>query len=73
LTADLAIATVAAFAPEDFQVTLCEETVEPVDFSRQAEFVALTGKITQWRRTREIAAQFRARGVCVIIGGPMPP
>ena len=68
--ADLAIVTVAAFAPEDFEITLCEETIEPVDFSRRPDFVALTGKISQFGRMREIAAEFRARGVSVIIGGP---
>ena len=70
MVADLAIVTVAAFAPDDFEITLCEETVESVDFSRRPDFVALTGKISQFGRMREIAAEFRARGVCVIIGGP---
>jgi len=70
LVADLAIVTVAAFVPDDFEITLCDEYVEPVDFSRRPDFVALTGKVSQWGRMRDIAARFRARGVCVVIGGP---
>jgi radical SAM superfamily enzyme YgiQ (UPF0313 family) len=62
--------TVAAFVPSDFEITVCEESVTPVDFSKQVDFVGLTGKNTQWHRMREIAREFRARGVCVVIGGP---
>ena len=62
--------TVAAFVPDDFDIALCEECVEPIDFSRRPDFVALTGKVTQWARMRTVAAEFRARGICVIIGGP---
>ena len=69
-TADLAIVTVAAFVPDDFQVSLCEGNVEPVDFSKRVDFVALTGKVGQWPHMQRLAAEFRARGVCVIIGGP---
>src|SRR5207302_8728003 len=68
--ADLAIVTVAAFVPDDFDIALCEENADSIDFSRRPDFVALTGKVGQWGRMREIAAEFRARGVCVIIGGP---
>ena len=61
MTADLAIVTVAAFVPDKFEITLCDECIEPIDFSRRVDFVALTGKVTQWSRMREIAAEFRAR------------
>jgi len=68
--ADLATATVAAFAPRDWQVEICEEYVEPVDFDHPADYVGITGKITQWSRMRQVAAEFRQRGRKVIIGGP---
>lgn len=68
--ADLAMVTVAALAPDDFRIALCDEWVEAVDFSRRPDFVALTGKSGQWPRMRELAAEFRGRGVCVIMGGP---
>ena len=70
LVADLATVTIAALAPDDFEIALCDEDAEPVDFSRRPDFVALTGKVSQWGRTRKIAGEFRARGIRVIIGGP---
>src|SRR5436853_4539594 len=69
-TADLAIATVAAFAPEDFGVELCDENVSTVDFDTSADLVGITGKVSQWGRMRSIAAEFRGRGKTVVIGGP---
>jgi len=68
--ADLAIATVAAFAPDDFSVTLCDEHLSAVDFDIDADFVGITGKISQWGRMRSIAEEFRRRGRTVLIGGP---
>jgi radical SAM superfamily enzyme YgiQ (UPF0313 family) len=68
--ADLAITTVAAFAPDDFSVTLCDELVSAIDFDTDADFVGITGKISQWGRMRSIAGEFRRRGRTVIIGGP---
>lgn len=68
--ADLAIATVAAMVPDGFDVRLCDENVTPVDFDADPDFVAITGKISQWGRMRQIAAEFRRRGRTVLIGGP---
>lgn len=68
--ADLATATVAAFAPRDWVVEICEEYVQPIDFEHAADYVGITGKITQWSRMRQVAAEFRRRGRTVVIGGP---
>lgn len=68
--ADLATSTVAALAPRDWKVTICEEHVEPIDFDVDADFVGLTGKVIQVQRMIEVAAEFRRRGKTVIIGGP---
>jgi radical SAM superfamily enzyme YgiQ (UPF0313 family) len=68
--ADLATTTVAAMVPDDWQVEICEEYVQPVDFEHPAEFVGVTGKITQYSRMVEVADEFRRRGKTVIIGGP---
>ncbi len=67
---DLATATVAAFAPPDWRVTICDEHVEPVDFDVDAHYVGLTGKVTQRSRMIAIAGEFRKRGKTVLIGGP---
>ena len=68
--ADLAIATVAAMVPDSFHVRLCDENVTPIDFDVDADFVAITGKVSQWTRMREVAREFRRRRKTVIIGGP---
>ena len=68
--ADLAASTVAALAPADWQVTICEEYVEPIDFDTDADFIGLTGKVIQGQRMNEVADIFRQRGKTVIIGGP---
>ncbi len=66
----LALPTVAALLPDDFNVSLCDESIEPVDLDTDAEYIGITGMISQVRRIRELAAEFRRRGKIVIIGGP---
>jgi radical SAM superfamily enzyme YgiQ (UPF0313 family) len=69
--ANAALGTVAALAPPDkFDVRLCEEDVEPVDFDYPADFVGITGKHGQGNRMRALAQEFRQRGVPVLFGGP---
>jgi len=68
--ADLAIPTLAALAPPDFNVVLCDENVSTLDPNINVDFVGITGKITQLSRMLKIARFFRKRGTKVIIGGP---
>jgi radical SAM superfamily enzyme YgiQ (UPF0313 family) len=68
--ADLATTTVAALAPNDFTVDLCENYISAIDYETPADFVAITGKVGQWRTARAIAREFRRRGKVVIMGGP---
>ena len=68
--ADLAIPTVAAMVPDGFDVRLCDENLTPIDFDVAADFVAITGKVSQWGRMQQVARTFRERGRTVIIGGP---
>jgi radical SAM superfamily enzyme YgiQ (UPF0313 family) len=64
------IATVAALAPGDFILSLCDEAVTPVDFDAAADVVGISANVSQARRAIEIAEAFRARGKVVIMGGP---
>ena len=68
--ADLAIPTLAAMASSAMDVSLCDENIEPVNYDSGAEFVGITGKITQFGRMVAIAKEFRARGKKIVIGGP---
>lgn len=70
MMADLTTTTVAAFAPADFTVEICDESVAPVDYDHPADWIAVTGKVSQRRRMAAIADEFRRRGKRVIIGGP---
>ncbi|KQT45626.1 hypothetical protein ASG52_15905 [Methylobacterium sp. Leaf456] len=68
---DLAIVTIAAMAPDHWDVRVCEEELTEVDLNDPARFVGLTGKTAQVPRMIELAAAFRARGKIVLAGGPL--
>ncbi|MEM7354630.1 MAG: radical SAM protein [Acidobacteriota bacterium] len=68
--ADLPIATVAAMVPDSFDIRLCDENITPIDFDIEADFIGITGKVSQWGRMQQIAGEFRRRGRTVLIGGP---
>lgn len=68
---DLAIVTIAAMAPDGWDVRVCEEDLTDVELDDPARFVGLTGKNAQLPRMVELAAAFRARGKIVLIGGPL--
>lgn len=70
MMADLAAATVAALAPGDFRISICDETVSPVDYDHPADWILITGKVSQRGRMTAIADAFRRRGKKVVIGGP---
>src|SRR5262245_60209593 len=68
--ADLVPTTVAAMAPADVQVAICDEDIAPADLDTPADFIGLTGKVTQLGRLIALADAYRGRGKTVLIGGP---
>ena len=70
LMGDLALPTVAALAPPELEVALCDEAWQTFDPEHPADVIGLTGKVSQFPRARELAAHFRARGKTVVMGGP---
>jgi radical SAM superfamily enzyme YgiQ (UPF0313 family) len=68
--ASAAITTVAALVPDDFDIELCDEAVQPIDFGIDADVIGLSANVTQAQRALEIADRFRARGKTVVMGGP---
>lgn len=68
--ATASIATVAALAPDDFDVTLCDEAIDPINFDSDADVVGISVNVSQALRGIEIAGRFRRRGKVVIMGGP---
>ncbi|MGS4947221.1 B12-binding domain-containing radical SAM protein [Meridianimarinicoccus sp. RP-17] len=69
MNAAAGIATVAAFFPDDFELRLCDEIVEPVDYDDPAEVIAISVNIAQAAGAAIIARRFRAMGRTVILGG----
>jgi radical SAM superfamily enzyme YgiQ (UPF0313 family) len=68
--ADLAAVTIAALAPSNWDISVCDEHLSSVDFDHPASYIGITGKVTQAIRMLEIAAEFRRRGKIVVLGGP---
>lgn len=67
---DLAITTIAGLVPPGFSISLCEESVSPVDLNTPCDFVLITGKAGQNYRMVRLAREFRKRRKVVILGGP---
>jgi radical SAM superfamily enzyme YgiQ (UPF0313 family) len=64
---------VAACIPRDqYEVVLTDENIEPVDFDLKADLVGISAMTSYVNRGYEIADEFRARGVPVIMGGVHP-
>src|SRR5260370_1762002 len=64
---------VAASIPDDqYEVVLTDENIESIDFDLQADLVGISAMTSYVNRGYEIADQFRAKGVPVIMGGVHP-
>ncbi len=62
----------AALTPDEHNVTIVDENVEPLDYGRlaQADIVALTGMSVQRTRMREILTELKSRSAFTVVGGP---
>src|SRR5262245_51829348 len=67
---NIALPTLAALAPDGVDVTIVDDTSEPIDYEAAWDVVGVTGYITHRTRMLEIADEFRRRGRLVAIGGP---
>jgi radical SAM superfamily enzyme YgiQ (UPF0313 family) len=70
--APLGLITVAGMTPCNIEVALQDENCDPVDLDTDADVVAIGCWNVQYRRARELAAEFRRRGKLVVVGGPYP-
>ncbi len=68
----LQLGLLAALTPDDIEVTLIDDRCEAIDFDTAADLVAITVETFTARRAYEIAAEFRRRGVPVVLGGFHP-
>lgn len=65
----LGLLKVAALTPPDWQATLIDEKVEPLDLTQEADLVGISTMTTTVHRGYEIADHFRGRGIKVVLGG----
>lgn len=65
----LAFAILAALTPDEHQVQLADERLEPIPFDADTDLVAITVETYNARRAYQIAQKFRQRGVPVVLGG----
>ena len=68
----LGLAMVAAVTPPEVEVSLTDENVTGIDFQKEIDLVGITALTVTAPRAYEIADNFRARGVKVILGGAHP-
>jgi len=67
--ARLALTTVAALTPGDWEVEIHDARVSPVNYSADVDLVGVTGLTSEAPSSYKIADGFRARGVKVVMGG----
>ncbi len=71
-TAGGALPLLAALTPDEHEIVLIDESVEPIDFASLARFdiVGLTGMIVQRNRMLEILEELAKLPVITALGGP---
>jgi radical SAM superfamily enzyme YgiQ (UPF0313 family) len=60
----------AALVPDNWEVIHIDETVTPVDISLKVDLAGITFHTPSASHVYELAAQFRKRGIPVVLGGP---
>jgi len=66
----LGLATLAALTPPEYEITIIDEYIDPIDFDVQYDIVAITGYTIHATRIKEISEQFMSRGILTVGGGP---
>jgi radical SAM superfamily enzyme YgiQ (UPF0313 family) len=60
----------AALAPPGWDIQLLDDELDEPDYNAKIDVVAITVRMVTSLRAYEVADQFRARGVTVLLGGP---
>ena len=68
----LQLGVLAALTPPDVEVALHDDRMETIPYDEPTDLVAITVETYTARRAYEIAAEYRARGVPVVMGGMQP-
>lgn len=65
----LNLCMIAAYTPDDIEVSTTDDCVNSIDFDKKVDLVGITCLTTTSPRAYEIADAFRERGVKVVMGG----
>ena len=68
----LSLGVLAGLTPPDVECVLYDDRMEEIPFEEPTDLVAISIEIYAARRAYEIAAEYRSRGVPVILGGAHP-
>jgi len=68
----LVFAILARLTPPDIELAFYDDRLEPIPFDQPTDLVALTVETFTAKRAYQIAAQYRQRGVPVVMGGFHP-
>jgi radical SAM superfamily enzyme YgiQ (UPF0313 family) len=68
----LQLGVLAGMTPDHVEVTLYDDRIDDIDYDSKSDLVAITVETFTARRSYEIAAEYRKRGVPVILGGMHP-
>jgi radical SAM superfamily enzyme YgiQ (UPF0313 family) len=68
----LSLATLAGLTPPGVEVQAIDDRIEAIDYDEARDLVGISVKTFTARRAYQIAAEFRRRGVPVILGGHHP-
>ena len=65
----LGLATLAGYLPDEVEVEIQDEHVEPIDTADEPDLVVIQVYITSAKRAYRLADHYRARGAYVVLGG----
>lgn len=65
----LPIASLAGLTPKDVAISFYDDRMEAIDFNKPADLVAIPVETYTAKRAYQIASEFRARNVPVVMGG----
>ena len=68
----LSIGVIAAYTPDDVDCVFYDDRMEEIPFDEPTDLMAITVELYNARRSYEIAAEYRKRGVPVVMGGFHP-
>ncbi len=65
----LQLGVLAGLTPPGVDVEILDDRVDAIDYDQRTDLVAITVEAFTARRAYEISAEYRARGVAVVMGG----